>query len=261
MKTYRDVLNSFYYQFFINYIYKILIIFYPIKIINKENIYNDNKSCIYISRHTSHNYELLLGLFTINKYSNKPIRGLAHFLIYFICPWYLLLGIVIGSRKNAERLIQNNEYLFIIPGGAEEMTFGSESFYKTYWYSKSKKYKTGFAELAYNNDIPIIPIHGQNIEFMVFSPIIYIFNKLKLTKLFDFILNNINNKFLYKILFYIKMFFSAFFGSFLVIPIPTKINLKIGKHIYKHKNESLINYTYRCEIELNKLINSHQKIE
>ena len=68
MKTYRDVLNSFYYQFFINYIYKILIIFYPIKIINKENIYNDNKSCIAVQHsqqelvyHSSITYEAKTG--------------------------------------------------------------------------------------------------------------------------------------------------------------------------------------------------------
>lgn len=116
MQTYKEVQNSVFYSFFINYLYNILVLFYPITIINKDNIYNNtDKSCIYISRHTTHNFELLLGLFTINKFSKKPIRGLGHYLIYILCPWYLLLGIVIGTRKTAELLIKNKEYLFIIP--------------------------------------------------------------------------------------------------------------------------------------------------
>ncbi len=256
MKTYKEVQNNLFYKLFNNYIYKLLILFYPITVIDFQNIHNKDSSCIYISRHTSHNYELLLGLFTLNKYSSKPIRGLGHFLIYILCPWYLLLGITIGTRQNAEHLIKNNEYLFIIPGGAEEMTIGSENFYKTYWYSKSKKYKTGFAQLAYNNNIPVIPIHGVNVEFMVFSPVIWIANKLYLTKLFNYFHNNIMNLQIYKLVFYIKIIFTTIFGFILVIPIPVNIYLYIGNPILKKNDESIINFTYRCEKELNNLIKS-----
>lgn len=255
MKNYKQIQQGLFYKLFNNVLYYILTLFYPITIINKENIYNEDNSCIYISRHTTHNYELLLGLFTINKYSRKTIRGLGHYLIYFMCPWYLLLGIVIGTRQNAEQLIKNDEYLFIIPGGGEEMTYGSENFYKTYWYSKSQKYKTGFAKLAFDNNLPIIPIHGKNIEYMIFSPIIYITNKLRLTKLFDLFHNYFYNYLtIYKLLFYIKMVFTVIFGCILIIPIPTKIYLIIGNHIYKKKNETLIEFTYRCELELNRLL-------
>ena len=134
------------------------------------------------------------------------------------------------------------------------MTFGSESFYQTYWYSKSKKYKTGFAKLAYNNNLVVIPIHGRNIEYMVFMPFIYIANKLQLTKLYHILMMNINNIFIYKILFYIKMVFTLIFGSILVIPIPINIELIIGNHIYKKENETLIEFTQRCEFELNLLL-------
>ena len=253
----NNIKKSFFYNLFIKYIYPIILLYYPIKIINKQNIYqNQNKSCIYISRHTLHNYELLLGLFTLNKYSPKVVRGFGHYLIYIMCPWYLLLGIVIGTKNTAKKLIKNNEYLFIIPGGGEEMTFGSTNFYKTYWYSKSKKYKTGFAKLAYENNLAIIPIHGRNVEYMVFMPFIYIASKLQLTNLYHILMININNIFIYKILFYIKMVFTLIFGSLLVIPIPTKIELIIGDHIYTKNNETLIQFTKRCEYELNKIINN-----
>jgi hypothetical protein len=254
-KLYFQIEEFIFYKFFIYFIYPLITFFYPISIKNIENIHNQNNSCIYISRHTTHNFELLLGLFTINKYSSKTVRGLGHFLIYILCPWYLLLGVVVGSRYNAEYLIKNNEYLFIIPGGAEEMTYGSESFYNTFWISKSKKYKTGFSNLAVKYNIPVIPIHGKNVEFMVFSPIIYISNKLKLTKLFDFLHKKCSNLVLYKLLYYIKFISTVIFGSIFIIPIPTNITLIIGNPITKKNNEDLITFTKRCESELNRIIN------
>lgn len=244
------------YLLFEKIIYNIILIYYPITIINKEKIYNDpDKSCIYISRHTTHNWELLIGLITLNKYSNKLVRGLGHYLIFILCPYYYFIGVLRGTKQNALNLITNKEYLFIIPGGGEEMTIGSENFKKTYWISKSKKYKTGFAKLAYDNNIPVIPIHPHNVEYMVFSPGIYLANKLYITKLYFNLMNNINNLFIYKILFYIKMMFTLVFGSYLVIPLPIHLNLVIGDHIYKENNEDILSYTKRCEKELNRIMN------
>ena len=87
-------------------------------------------------------------------------------------------------------------------------------------------------------------------------PFIYIASKLQLTNLYHILMININNIFIYKILFYIKIVFTLIFGSLLVIPIPTKIELIIGNHIYKKNNETLIQFTKRCEYELNKIINN-----
>ena len=85
-------------------------------------------------------------------------------------------------------------------------------------------------------------------------PFIYIANKLQLTKKYHILMMNINNIFIYKILFYIKMVFTLIFGSILVIPIPINIELIIGNHIYKKENETLIEFTKRCEYELNRII-------
>lgn len=253
MQARQEIEASWAFHFYSMYIIKIMHLFYPIVVVNQQNVYNGDKSCIYISRHTTHNWELLLGLFAINQYSKKIIRGLGHYLVYIMCPWYMLCGVVIGTRKNAEQLIKNNEYLFIIPGGGEEMTFGSENARKVYWYSKSRKYKTGFAKLAYDNNIPIIPVHGANTEFMVFQPIIYIANLLYITKLYDWFMCSTNNS-LYKALFFIKMACIVICGSLLVIPIPKKIHMHIGEHIYKRDNEDLLTFTKRCEYELNNII-------
>jgi hypothetical protein len=65
---------------------------------------------------------------------------------------------------------------------------------------------------------------------------------------------NIHNLAIYKILFYIKMIFTVICGSILVIPIPVNIELIIGNHIYKEENETLVEFTKRCEKELNIII-------
>ncbi len=248
--------ESIVYKLFINYIYQIITSFYKIRIKNKENIHNGDSSCIYISRHSLHNWELLIGLFTINKFSKKPVRGLGHYLIYIMAPYYVLLGVVVGNRKTAERLINGGEYLFIIPGGMEEMTFGKDNFYKTYWYSKSRKYKTGFAKLAVENNIPVVPIHGRNCEFMVFSPIAYLADKLNIQTTYSNIMENVKSDLAFKILFYIKAIFTFIFCGLLVIPVPTNIELIVGEKIEKRENETALQFAKRCEIGLNVLLSN-----
>lgn len=114
MQARQEIEASWAFHFYSMYIIKIMHLFYPIVVVNQQNVYNGDKSCIYISRHTTHNWELLLGLFAINQYSKKIIRGLGHYLVYIMCPWYMLCGVVIGTRKNAEQLIKNNEYLLFL---------------------------------------------------------------------------------------------------------------------------------------------------
>lgn len=249
--------NSLLYKLYNNIIYELIIrYFYPITIENKENVYNGDISCIYISRHTTHNYELLLGLNTLNRSSKKLIRGLGHYFIYFFCPWYLFLGVLIGTKSIANELIKNNEYIFVIPGGAEEMTFSYENANKPIWESKSKKYKTGFARLAYENNLPVIPVHGKNVEYMVFSPVHYFANKIGITRLYNRMMEKTINMKMYKILYVLKMFFTALFCGILAFPVKKNISLKIGDHLYKRDGESLIEFTKRCEQELYRIMNN-----
>lgn len=249
--------RSFIYNLYINHIYEFITSFYNISIKNKENIHLGDTSCIYISRHTTHNWELLLGLFTINKISKKPVRGLGHYLIYLMAPYYLLLGIVVGNRQIANSLIKNGEYLFIIPGGMEEMTFGGDLFYKTYWLSKSKKYKTGFARLAIDNNIPVIPVHGRGCEFMVFSPVSYLASKLSIQKKYSNFMNSVKCDMLYTMMFYLKAIITFIFCGLFVIPMPANIELIIGDKIEKKEGEDILSFTKRCEHGLNKLLDSN----
>ena len=250
----KDVEYNYLFLFILNCIYPFLKIFYSIKIIDKENLIND-RPIMFISKHTTHNYDLIPGLFTLYKEIKKPVRGLGHFLVYLLCPHYIKLGIVVGDRHTAEKLTKRNENISVIPGGAEEMISSVINPNKVNWISKSGKYKTGFARLSIQYEYDIVPIAAKNIEYMVFSPILYIIKKTYLITIFNTLMNKYENSpNVYIILFYIKAIFTVLFCSILVIPIPVPITFIIGNPIKKNKDETLIEYTKRCEISLQHLI-------
>ena len=243
-------INNFY--LFVEYIiYPILQAYYNINITGLENLPNTNKSVIFISRHSTHNYEIIPGILTLNKYLQTPIRGIGHYFVNILCPYYRKLGVVIGTRDRLNELINNKEPIFILPGGAEEMTYGHENAYKFYWNSKSGKLRTGFVKMALKNDIDIIPLVGQNTEEMVFAPLIYIANKLKITKYYSLIENKVCNKYLKIILHIIKLLYVVVFGTMLIILIPVPVTFHVCKPIRKIKcGESIEDYTKYCKLEM-----------
>ena len=247
----KDVECNYLFIFILNCIYPLLKLFYNIKIIDKENLIND-KPIMFISKHTTHNYDLIPGLFTLYKEIKKPVRGLGHFLLYFLTPHYTKLGIVVGDRYTAEKLAEKNEIISVIPGGAEEMVSSVTEPNKVNWISKSGNYRTGFARLAEKYEYDIVPIAAKNIECMVFSPVLYIIKKTNLITKFNTLMNKSGEWYIY--LFYIKTIFIALFCSIMVIPVPVPITFIIGKPIKKIKDESILEYTKRCEIALQNLI-------
>jgi 1-acyl-sn-glycerol-3-phosphate acyltransferase len=250
----KNVECNYLFLFMFKYYYPLMEIFYSIKIIGKENLKLD-KQAIYIFKHTTHNYDIIPGLFTLYKELKKPVRGLGHYLIYFLCPHYTKLGIVVGDRYIAEKLLENKESISLIPGGAEEMASSLTEPNKLNWISKSGNYKTGFAKLSIKYDVDIIPMAAKNAECMVFSPVLYLINKTDLITNFNTIMNKYeNSRNIYIILHYIKVFFTLIFASLLVIPIPVPLTFVIGEPIKKIKDEDILDYTKRCEFELQKLV-------
>ncbi len=185
VKLSKNIITGWIFIIYLKYIYPFILNFYNVKIINKDKLINKdkNKPNIFISRHSTHNFDILIGLITLYRYNNKLVRGCGHFLVKYLYPHYINLGIFVGTKENAQYLLDNNEDIFIMPGGAEEMTIGSNNSNKLYWYSKSRKIKSGFAKLAIKNNINIIPICCKNVENMTFSPFVYIANKIYIIKL------------------------------------------------------------------------------
>lgn len=251
IQTGKDVEFNYLFIFMFKFIYPLIEWFYSIKIIGKENLKSD-KQAIYIFKHTTHNYDIIPGLFTLYKELKKPVRGLGHFFLYLLCPHYTKLGIVVGDRYTAEKLLENKESISVIPGGAEEMASSLTEPNKLNWISKSGNYKTGFVKLAIKYDVDIIPMAAKNAEYMIFAPFLYIINKTNLITKF----NTIMNKYIeyYIILYYIKLFFTLIFASLLVIPIPVPLTFIIGNPIKKQEDEDILDYTKRCEFELQKLV-------
>ena len=176
VKHYSEVESNFIFKFCYYFIYPVLKFYFNAKLTNTQNLPKHKKSVIFISRHSSHNFEILLGMFLFYDFYKKPMRGIGHYLINFLSPHYESCGVVVGTRSNIHKLIDNNELVYILPGGAEEMLIGSENAYKLNWISKSGNYRTGFTQIALNRDIEIVPIAGYNIEEMSFAPFIIIAN-------------------------------------------------------------------------------------
>ena len=143
-----EIKNSYFYMW-LTFLYdNFWKLYFNIKLKNPENIPKHNKSVIYISRHSTHNYEVVPGSILLSKYHNKPIRGIGHYYVNILIPYAKYCGIVVGTKDNVNHLIDNNEIIFIFPGGQEELTIGSDNAYVVNWKSKSGNYRTGFAKIA-----------------------------------------------------------------------------------------------------------------
>lgn len=239
------------FQYCNTYLYPLIKKFYNIKLKNVENIPTHNKSVIYISRHSTHNYDIIPGLLLFNEYYKFPIRGIGHYIINIILPHYKHCGVVIGTRDNVHKLIDNNEIIYILPGGEEESTIGHENAYKINWITKSGNYRCGFTKVACDRDIEIIPVVGQNTEEMVFAPFIWLANLLMITKYYDRLVQIPG--IIGLIFFYIKLILNTLFGAIFVIPIPVSVTLHVGIPLKKEADEDLLTFTKRCESELQKL--------
>ena len=82
-------------------------------------------------------------------------RGLTDWRIYKM-PWlrqfFMDMGTVVGSHKNGDRLLQNEQLIFIMPGGSREAWKSSQYKYRLIWQGRK-----GFIRLALRNSCPIIP--------------------------------------------------------------------------------------------------------
>jgi len=82
-------------------------------------------------------------------------RGLTDWRLYRL-PWirqfFMDMGMVQGSHENGDALLQDEELIFIMPGGARETWKSSRYRYRLIW-----KGRLGFIRLALRNRCPIIP--------------------------------------------------------------------------------------------------------
>jgi 1-acyl-sn-glycerol-3-phosphate acyltransferase len=77
----------------------------------------------------------------------------AHFKVPVIREFLTKFGEVEGNRENAANLLLNNQYVLVFPGGAREAFKKKGEAYKLLW-----KDRIGFAQIAIQNNCPIVPL-------------------------------------------------------------------------------------------------------
>jgi 1-acyl-sn-glycerol-3-phosphate acyltransferase len=105
----------------------------------------------------------MLGLEIFEK-TGRNLRGLADDNHFELPVWRDLLhriGAVRGSRENCARLFEAGEAVLVFPGGGREVMKHKHEQYKLIW-----KERIGFARLAIQHGVPIVPFASVGVEDM-----------------------------------------------------------------------------------------------
>lgn len=136
------------------------------KFIGLENIDPSKAPFMFIGNHTL--YGIDMPLLVIEIYEKKGIfmRGLGDYLHFFIPGWRDLMcyyGAVPGTRENCTALLNSGQSLLIYPGGAREV-FKRRKDAK---YSLMWKDRLGFAKLAIQHGVSVVPVSSVGTEEMM----------------------------------------------------------------------------------------------
>ncbi len=105
----------------------------------------------------------LLGL-SIYEGTGRHVRGLADHLHYRIPGWRDLLGrlgAVPGTRENCARLFAEGQAVLVFPGGGREVNRRKGEAYRLLW-----KQRIGFARMAIEHGVPIVPFASVGVDDM-----------------------------------------------------------------------------------------------
>ena len=94
-------------------------------------------------------------------YKQRQIRAVGDHFIFKMPGWKLLLEVLLifpGSITACTNVLKGGDLLFIAPGGVRESLFSDER-YHLIWNQR-----IGFARVAINAQVPIIPVFTQNIR-------------------------------------------------------------------------------------------------
>jgi 1-acyl-sn-glycerol-3-phosphate acyltransferase len=105
----------------------------------------------------------MLGLELLEK-TGRPVRGLGDHNHFALPLWRDLLhalGAVRGTRENCARLFERGEMVLVFPGGGREVMKRKHEKYELIW-----KERVGFARLAIQHGVPIVPLASVGVEDM-----------------------------------------------------------------------------------------------
>ncbi|CAF0787427.1 unnamed protein product [Adineta steineri] len=232
--------------------YYCYVYFHAFEIVGIEKI-DPNQGCLFYARHSTHNGEILGTIVTMYHMTGRVLRSLIHRYLTPFFPILRLMGAVPGEPKSATSLLKSGFWVAVVPGGADEGMIGHENAYKVCWPKKRK----GFAHIAVQAQVPMVPLFLANVDEMRWNPILWLWNLLGLGRLFSYI-RELDIPVLKP---FILLLSSTvwFLVTFIQIPIPAKLTLYIGDPVqYDMSKDSIDDIVERARNDLQSLINRHQ---
>lgn len=209
-------------------------------------------AALFIGLHSTHNADIFPGQQMMYKFSGRVVRGLIHHLFYMCMPFARNLGLVPGTRGTAVELLKAGFYVGVLPGGAEEAMQGHENAYKLHPKWNERR---GYAMVAMEANVPIVPTFARNVEEMKFNPIIYVLNLIGFTRVYSRA-----SALPYGIgWFYSQVCLILYFmTTYLAVPVPVKVTNYIGKPIYPKPGQTADELAEEAKLALQALIDKHQ---
>ena len=105
----------------------------------------------------------MLGL-EVFDHTGRRVRGLADHIHFAVPGWrdlLLRLGAVRGTREECVRLFREGHAVLVFPGGGREVFKHKDEKYRLIW-----KERIGFARLAIEHGVPIVPFASVGVEDM-----------------------------------------------------------------------------------------------
>lgn len=227
-------------------------ILYACEIVGTHNIPEEGKGALFIGLHSTHNSDIFFGQMALYNDTHRLLRGLLHRFIYTCNPWIKWVGLVSGRRGIAVSMLKAGEIVGVLPGGAEEAMTGHDKAYKLHHRWDDRE---GFAQVAIDANVPVIPIFMRNAEEMKWNPFFYMANRVGLSQAWSAVSNGKHP--INRMLKAIGMFV-WYTLSWISIPVPVKLTLFIGEPLHHLRGESARNFADRCKKQFQKMIDEIQ---
>merc|ERR1740138_173266 len=221
--------------------------FHGIEIVGAENVPKD-KGAMILGFHTTHNADILLGMFMLHRATGRAVRGMLHRTVFACLPWLKHFGLAPGDRTTAIECLRAGHITACIPGGAEEAMRGHENAYTLDWKSASGRERAGFAKAGQAAGV----VKGEEMRF---NPLFWAANRSGFTRVFMPLTTR--KGLVGQIAFQIAGFvwFSA---SLLSLPVPAKLTMVVGKPLEFGDGETAEAFAARCRAAMQELIRTHQ---
>lgn len=142
-------------------------------------------------------------------------------------------GAVPGTREAAVDMLQQGSPVMVSPGGVREAIAGPNHYYRVHWGSR-----LGFAHVALEANIPLLPVFGENVEELYRAP-------WSGAAPFQWLYRTIG----------VPLMPVVGVGP---LPFPVKVRTWIGRPLHPRPGESPESLRSRMELALQRLIDEHQ---